>query len=119
MLDQLNARLGEQRPVDFTVWRYHFDVAYAYGSLTDDESCPPQAIDHYMAVVNTSPYKNKLVAYAWNNMSCAYRKSGECDKAKEASAHALEIMDFGAARTNLRYSEYCMQMQKMDIYTKP
>lgn len=117
-LAKANESAGESRPAYFTEWGYHFDVAYAYGRLANGKSCPKEAIDNYLAVTEKSPYQNGLVAYSWNNISCAYRKIGQCEKAKEASENALKIRQFGAARTNLRYSEFCIQMQKLGIISE-
>lgn len=109
---------GDQHPIYFTEVDYNFKVAWSLGQLTGGASCPANAIDHYLAVTQLSPKEDQTVAYAWNNISCAYRKLGQCEKAKEASQNALNIMKFGAAKTNLQYSEFCIQMQNSGLWIK-
>ena len=105
-----------EHPAYYTEVDYHFNTAYALGKLTNSKNCPAAAIDHYLAVAELSEEQNTTVAYAWNNVSCAYRKAGQCAEAKAASENALKIKDFGAARNNLKYSEYCLQMQKLGLW---
>ena len=107
---------GDKHPVYFSEVDYHFQTAWSLGRLSGGESCPQEAIDHYLAVTRLSKKKDKTLAYAWSNMSCAYRKAGQCDKAKEASENALKVMKFGAAKVNLQYSEFCVQMQKIGLW---
>ncbi|MBL4623137.1 MAG: hypothetical protein JKY89_12145 [Immundisolibacteraceae bacterium] len=107
---------GDAHPAYYTEVDYHFNTAYALGRLINGKNCPSTAIDHYLAVAELSEEQNTTVAYAWNNVSCAYRKAGLCAEAKAASENALEIMDFGAARRSLEYSELCLQMQKIGLW---
>lgn len=116
--EKANEIAGTSRPVYFSKLDYHFDVAWSLGSLKGTESCPIEAIDHYLAVTRLgNETNNTKVSYAWNNVSCAYRASGQCEKAVEASKNALKLSKYGAAKTNLKYSEFCMKMQKMDLWT--
>ncbi len=54
-------------------------------------------------------------AFAWNNVSIAYKELGECAQAKDAAEQALKVMKFGAAETNKRHAELCLEMQKMGL----
>ena len=56
-----------------------------------------------------------MYAHAWNNVSFAYRKLGQCGKAKKAAENALSVMTFSGAESNKRYAEFCIEMQKMGI----
>lgn len=53
--------------------------------------------------------------FVWNNLSIAYLKLNECQQAFDAAKQALELVEFGAAKTNLRNANYCLEMQRMDI----
>lgn len=95
---------------------FHFKMGRALSNLKMNGGCPESIIEHYIAVTQLGDPEDINVAYAWNNVSCAYRAIGECDKAIKASENALKIKDFGAARTNLKYSKFCKEMKKLDLW---
>jgi tetratricopeptide (TPR) repeat protein len=73
-----------------------------------------EVVDYYRQFIERSapsvPY-----AFAWNNVSIAYKELGECAQAKDAAEQALKVMKFGAAETNKRHAELCLEMQKMGL----
>jgi len=73
--------------------------------------------EHYLRFIEKSP-ESVTYAFAWNNVSIAYRRLGECDKAKEAAEKALAVTKFGAAQWNKRYAEFCLEMQKAGLIAK-
>ena len=64
-------------------------------------------------IVQSTP--SVAYAFALNNASIAYKELGECQKAKETAEQALQVMNFGAAESNKRYAELCLEMQKMGL----
>lgn len=52
-------------------------------------------------------------AFAWNDISNAYRKLGDCDKSLYAAEQALKVMEFGAAKNQKRSAELCIEMQQI------
>ena len=91
---------------------YNFQIAWGIGELSQPSW--DEVVEHYLRFIERSeesiPY-----AYAWNNLSIAYRKLGQCAKAKEAAENALEVMTYPAAESNKRYAEFCIEMQKMGM----
>lgn len=73
-----------------------------------------EVVEYYRQFIEQSapsvPY-----AFAWNNVSIAYKELGECAQAKDAAEQALKVMKFGAAETNKRHAELCLEMQKMGL----
>ncbi|MGR9072331.1 MAG: hypothetical protein ACU833_04610 [Gammaproteobacteria bacterium] len=88
---------------------FYFDLAIHNSQLSTKNAA--KTIEYYLRSVEINRINERSRAYAWNNLSIAYRKSGECQKAVEASQKALEIADFGAARSNLQYAEFCLEME--------
>jgi hypothetical protein len=95
---------------------FHFWTAWSLAKVKGSCSAVAQdMVDHYLAAIRLSERADQQVAYAWNNVSCPYRSMGQCDKARDAARSALGIMEFGAAKTNLRYAEFCLQMQELGV----
>ncbi len=73
-----------------------------------------EVVEYYRQFIEQSapsvPY-----TLAWNNVSIAYKELGECAQAKDAAEQALKVMKFGAAETNKRHAELCLEMQKMGL----
>jgi hypothetical protein len=74
-------------------------------------------VDHYHRFIENSQ-ESVVYAFAWNNVSIAYRQLRECDKAKEAAENAMKGRKFGAAQWNKRFAEFCIEMQKMGLMPK-
>lgn len=96
----------------FTQAGYYFKLAYTNSGLIKKN--PKKTIEYYEGYLNFSSNKRDS-AHAWNNISIAYKHLGQCKKAGEAAEKALEIMDFSAARSNLRYAKFCQKMNKIDL----
>ena len=92
---------------------YEFSVATAIMSLSRPRW--EDVIEHYKRYLETGPKDSVLYAYALNNLSLAYRRAGDCSKARESAEKALTVMKFGAAQTNKRYAEFCLEMQKTGL----
>ena len=106
-------------PDYFTEADFHFWTAWGLAAIKGSCSAEaPEIVEHYLAVTRLRERPNQQVAHAWNNVSCPYRSMGQCAKAKGAAKSALEIMEFGAAKTNLRYAEFCLQMQELGVLPK-
>ena len=88
-------------------------------SAIEDLSQPrwAEVAEHYQRFIERTQ-ASAMSAFAWGNLSMAYTKLGECDKAKEAADKALAIMKFGAAQWNKRYAEFCLEVQKMGLIAK-
>lgn len=96
---------------------YDFYLAAAVSDLSRPRW--KEVAEHYNRFIERSQDQQSLVyAFAWNNGSVAYRNLGECDKAKEAAERALKVTKFGAAESNKRYAEFCLEMQKIGLMTK-
>jgi tetratricopeptide (TPR) repeat protein len=96
----------------FNMENYYFKLAYTNSMMI--EKNPEKTVEYYLGYLKYSTNKGDI-ARAWNNISIAYKNLGQCKKAGEAAKKALEIMDFGAARSNLRYSQFCQKMEKMEL----
>jgi len=92
----------------------HYDFEIAWGIAKLSQPRWDEVVEHYARFIEQSE-ESTVYAYAWNNVSIAYRKLGQCGKAKEAAESALEVVTFSAAESNKRYAEFCIEMQKMGI----
>lgn len=73
-----------------------------------------EAVAYYTRFLDRAP-PSTVYAFAANNLSIAYRRMGQCLKAKETADKALATMKFGMAQFNKRMAEFCIEMQKMGI----
>ena len=73
-----------------------------------------EVVGYYSRFLERTPPPT-LRAYAADRLSTAYRRMGECQKAKEYAESALKSMNFGSGQFNLRMAEFCIEMQKMGI----
>lgn len=89
---------------------FDFYLAYAISDLSRPRW--EEVIDHYLRFIERFQ-DSAADGFAWNNLSAAYRHSGQCLKAKEAAEKAKG--KFGGAQFNLRLAEFCIEMQKMGI----
>ena len=89
---------------------YYFKLAYSNAKLDSED--PHETIDYYLSFLQHAVNK-RTIAYAWNNLSITYRRAGECEKALNAADNALQISNFGAARSNRRYAQFCLEMNTM------
>jgi tetratricopeptide (TPR) repeat protein len=92
---------------------YEFSVATAIMSMTRPRW--GEVIEHYQRYLEAGPRGSVLYAFALNNISVAYRRAGDCTKAKESAEKALTVMKFGAAQSNKRYAEFCLEMKKSGL----
>ncbi len=76
-----------------------------------------EVAEYYRQYIEQSP-QSVGYAFALNNASIAYKEMGECDKAKAFAEQALKVMKFGAAESNKRHAELCLEMQKMGLLGK-
>jgi len=90
----------------------YFALAQNNSFLKDGD--PQESIEYYLKSLNSDD-GGVQPEFSWNNISIAYRKSGQCNKAQEAAEKALEIKKFGAARTNRRYAIFCQKMVELGI----
>jgi tetratricopeptide (TPR) repeat protein len=91
---------------------YDFQLASAISDLSQPRY--EEVVKHYLSFLEQSE-ESVLYAFAWNNVSIAFRELGQCDKAKESAENALKVMEFGNAAKNKRYAEFCLEMQSMGI----
>lgn len=92
-----------------------FNLAYNEAALKQEN--PNKTIKYYLKSLD-SEGAGVQDHFVWNNISIAYRKLGVCQKAFDAAKKAIEVSkygSFGAAETNLRNANYCLEMKKMDI----
>ena len=94
---------------------YDFEIAHAISTLHKGRW--DEVVEYYRRFIEQSE-SSLVYAFAWNNMSIAYRHLGECDKAKEAAEKAIKVTKFGAAEWNRRIAEFCIEMQKMGLAQK-
>ncbi len=96
---------------------YDFQMAFGYADLRQ----PPwqEVINHYLNAIELNEREGNIqsrsYAFAWHNLGLAYRKLGKCEEASAAASKALAVMEFGAAKENKRYSDFCIEMTKMGI----
>jgi len=91
---------------------YDFQLASAVSDLSQPRY--EEVVKHYLNFLEQSE-ESVLYAFAWNNVSIAFRELGQCDKAKESAENALKVREFGNAEKNKRYAEFCLEMQSMGI----
>ena len=72
-------------------------------------------IAHYQRYLEIGPKESVNYAYALNNISLAYRRVGDCARARESAEKALALMKFGMAEWNKRYAEACLEMQESGL----
>ncbi|HQY58912.1 MAG: hypothetical protein KA240_02205 [Nitrospira sp.] len=95
---------------------YDFYLAGALAGLTHPRW--REVAEHYERfIAQSSP--STAYAFALNNVSIAYTHLGACDKARDAAKQALVVMSFGAAESNKRHAEFCLEMQHMGLLAKP
>jgi len=108
--------LLKTQPAPFV--RDEFYDFYLAGALSDlSQPRWTEVAEHYRRFIEKSQ-ESVIYAFAWNNLSIAYMKMGECQKAKEAAEKALAVMKLGAAQWNKRYAEFCLEMQKMNLIAR-
>lgn len=73
---------------------------------------------HYERYLQKAKYRGTTYAFAWNNLSIAYRHLGQCDKAMQAAQSALKVRKFGAAEMNRNRAEFCLEMARLGMTTK-
>jgi tetratricopeptide (TPR) repeat protein len=92
-----------------------FAIASAISSLRRPRW--PEVVQHYERYLKQANPKSTDYAFAWNNLSIAYRKLGECQKAKSAAQAALQLRAFGSAHNNLNHAEFCLEMRRLGMAT--
>ncbi len=112
VLRQTLALIEKKPSLYITQSNVFFALAQNNSSLKDGD--PQKTIEYYLKSLNSNGGGSQP-EFAWNNMSIAYRKNGQCKKAQEAAEKALKIKKFGAARTNRRYALFCQKMAEMGI----
>jgi tetratricopeptide (TPR) repeat protein len=94
---------------------YNLEIAEAYSDFRRPRW--QEATHYYERYLQQSKYHSTGYAIAWNNVSIAYRKLGECQKAKQAAETALKVTPFGAAVMNLNRAEFCLEMRRLGMAT--
>lgn len=84
-----------------------FYIAIGFGELGKNVPDYQAVIDNYQKAISLGA-SNRNIAWAWGNMSIAYRNLGLCQEAKEAAEKALSIMNYGNARNQKIYAEVCL-----------
>lgn len=110
--------LADRQPSPFVNPAYYdFEIAWAYAHMRSPRR--EKVVEHYLKAIEIyereGNTQGRLYGFAWNNVSIAYRKLGECTKAREAAVKALTVMSFGAAKMNKRYADFCLEMMNMGI----
>ena len=105
--------LSETHPNPYALpMHYDFQLAWGISQLSQPRS--EEVVEHYQSFIEQSeetiPY-----AFAWNNVSIAYRDLGKCEQAKEAAEKALSVMAFDNAEANKRFAEFCLEMRRMGV----
>lgn len=95
---------------------YYFKLAW-YNNLLSQPR-PEKTIEYYRAAIERYDPKSQRdrpsLAYAWHNLSNVYSRLGRCAEAQDASANALSIMKFGAARQSLQNAVFCGEMEALE-----
>jgi tetratricopeptide (TPR) repeat protein len=106
-----------ERPTPFL---HDANFAFYLAGATSSLSRPRwnEVAEYYRQFVEQSTEQSLAYAFALNNASIAYKELGECEKAKTFADQALKVMKFGAAASNKRYAELCIEMQKMGLIAK-
>jgi tetratricopeptide (TPR) repeat protein len=94
---------------------YDFALASALADLSQPRW--QEVMQHYERYLQNTKHETRSYAFAWNNVSIAYRHLGECQKAKDAAEAALKVRAFGAAENNRNRAEFCLEMQKLGMAT--
>lgn len=117
-LDMIEAALilSKQNKNPFhSPWHYNFQLAL--GNSYFENPKWQEVISNYQISIDIMEKVNakqkSSYAYAWRNMSTAYRKIGDCTNALKSADKALEVMDFKAAQYAKSTAELCIEMQKM------
>jgi len=92
---------------------YEFSLAEAFTGLSQPRW--KDVIAHYQRYLEIGPKESVNYAYALNNISLAYRRVGDCARARESAEKALALMKFGMAEWNKRYADACLEMQKSGL----
>ena len=105
--------LSETHPNPYALpMHYDFQLAWGISQLSQPRS--EEVVEHYQSFIEQSeetiPY-----AFAWNNVSIAYRDLGKCEQAKEAAEKALSVMAFDNAEANKRFAEFCLELRRMGV----
>jgi tetratricopeptide (TPR) repeat protein len=112
-IEKAQANAADRPTIHVDESSYEFNLAWAYADLR----VPPwkTVIQHYLNAIGLESDSNSSRAYAWNNVSIAYRRLGQCTEALDAVENALSIMRFRNAERNKRYAEFCIEMKGMGI----
>ena len=70
---------------------------------------------HYERYLQKAKYKGMTYAFAWNNLSIAYRHLNQCQKAMDAAQSALKVKKFPAAEMNRNRAEFCLEMTRLGM----
>jgi tetratricopeptide (TPR) repeat protein len=91
-------------------------LGFYLGNAVSELSRPrwDEVVGYYSRYIERTP-PSTARAYAADALSVAYRRMGECRKAKESAENALKYMEFGSAQFNKRMADFCIEMQKMGI----
>ncbi len=108
--------LSTKNPNPFhTPWHYNFQQALGNTYFLYERW--EQVILNYKKSIeimeNANATKSSSYAFAWSNMSKAYRETGKCTKALTAAENALKVMNFGAAKRSKHSAELCIEMQQI------
>jgi len=114
-LKQAGEQAGKDAELDDAEDNYDFAIAMAISRLRRPRW--QDVVQHYERYLQRSKYKSTNYAYAWNYISVAYRKLGECQKAKNAADAALNVVNFGAAVMNRNRAEFCLEMRRLGMAT--
>lgn len=94
---------------------YDFQIAYSIAELSQPRW--QEVVEYYLRYIELSE-ESVPYAFAWTNLSIAYRSLGECTRAKAAAEKALKVMKFPAAQSQKRYAEFCLEMQRAGLMGK-
>jgi tetratricopeptide (TPR) repeat protein len=106
---------GKEAEIDGAEDNYDFAIAMAISHLRRPRW--QEVVQHYERYLQQTKYRSTSYAFAWNNVSIAYRKLGECQKAKHAAETALKEKGFPAAEMNRNRAEFCLEMRRLGMAT--
>ena len=92
---------------------FHFRLAHSLWHLK--ERPWKEVTYHYEQAIKNDDAGTRLPAYAWTNVSKAYRLQGQCKKAKDAAEKALAILEMNSAERQKQYAEFCLEMKQLGI----
>lgn len=92
--------------------KYHIQIAWGISELSEPRW--KEVVEHYLRYL-ASAEESMAYAIAWNNASAAYRHMGLCQDAKDAAEAALRVREFGMAKFNKRFAEFCIEMKRLDL----